>query len=119
VGAEGFSLSPTTRAGRTKYKSTPEQRRVRSASWDEISTYLAKGASWPSPRPTAAMRGGGRLIDQDGYDPECWSTGEERAPDHEVPGGMGLRGVIGKYGLYRISNLMALLDSPHPWSGPR
>ncbi|MCH8010790.1 MAG: hypothetical protein IIA61_02395 [Candidatus Marinimicrobia bacterium] len=30
-------------------------------------------------------------------------------------GGVGLQGVIGKYGIYGLNNLTALLDSPYSW----
>ena len=31
---------------------------------------------------------------------------------------MGLLGVIGKYGMYRLNNSLALLDAHDPWRRP-
>ncbi|MBI2294498.1 MAG: molybdopterin-dependent oxidoreductase [Betaproteobacteria bacterium] len=80
-------------------------------SWDEIDTYLAKGLIAIA-RAYSGEQGGRRLLEKDGYQPELlehWGGAGTRTM--KFRGGMGLLGVIGKYGLYRFSNMMALLDS--------
>ncbi|MBI4483549.1 MAG: molybdopterin-dependent oxidoreductase [Acidobacteria bacterium] len=95
---------------RTKYKfdsrGTDELVRV---SWDEVNTYLAK-ALMAIARTYSGDEGKRRLL-ADGYTPEMllhWEGAGTRTM--KFRGGMGLLGVIGKYGLYRFSNMMALLD---------
>ena len=59
-----------------------------------------------------------RLLAQ-GYQPEMVdATGGAGTRTCKFRGGMGLLGVIGKYGMYRLANSMALLDSRIRGVGP-
>ncbi|MFQ5856265.1 MAG: molybdopterin-dependent oxidoreductase [Anaerolineae bacterium] len=86
-----------------------------SLSWDETFEYMARGFVAIANR-YSGPEGEKRLLDQ-GYPPEMIEP--MRDPKGNVAGtrtfkfrgGMGLLGVIGKYGMYRISNMMALLDA--------
>ncbi|MBI4055361.1 MAG: molybdopterin-dependent oxidoreductase [Elusimicrobia bacterium] len=96
---------------RTKYKfdsrGTDE---FMPASWDEINSYLANGLI--SIAKTYSSSDGKRRLLKDGYPPEMleyWGGAGTRTL--KFRGGMGLLGVIGKYGLYRFSNMMALVDA--------
>ena len=87
-------------------------------SWDETNTFLAKGLMAIA-ETYSGDEGRRRLIDQDGYQPELlehWGGAGTRTM--KFRGGMGLLGVIGKYGMYRVSNMMALLDSRVRGVGP-
>lgn len=78
-------------------------------SWDEANTYLAK-ALIAIARTYSGDQGKRRLL-SDGYPEEMllhWGGAGTRTM--KFRGGMGLLGVIGKYGLYRFANMMALLD---------
>ena len=78
-------------------------------SWEEVNTYLAK-ALISIARTYSGEEGRRRLL-ADGYVQEMllhWEGAGTRTM--KFRGGMGLLGVIGKYGLYRFSNTMALVD---------
>ncbi|NUN95787.1 MAG: molybdopterin-dependent oxidoreductase [Candidatus Omnitrophica bacterium] len=79
------------------------------ASWDEIYGYLAKAAVAIA-KTYSGAEGEARLA-KDGYEPEmvhaCHGAGTRTM---KLRGGMGLLGVMGKYGIYRWSNMLALLD---------
>ncbi|MDP7549140.1 MAG: molybdopterin-dependent oxidoreductase, partial [Alphaproteobacteria bacterium] len=95
---------------RYKFNSRGSDEFVR-LSWDEINTYLAKGLQAVA-TTYSGKEGERRLLEEDGYEPEMldyWGGAGTRTM--KFRGGMGLLGVIGKYGLYRFSNMMALLDS--------
>ncbi len=78
-------------------------------SWDEIYRYHARAVLAIS-RTYSGEQGAARLR-SDGYEPEmieaCHGAGTRTC---KLRGGMGLLGVIGKYGLYRWSNMLALAD---------
>jgi len=86
-------------------------------SWDEAYDYLARGlinvaGSYSGPD------GAQRLTDE-GYQPEMIEEmGEAGTRTMKLRGGMGLLGVIGKYGMYRMSNTLALLDTHVRGVGP-
>jgi nitrate reductase alpha subunit len=107
---DGFpSLSDDPRL-RTKYKfdERGSDTFVR-VSWDEVNTYLSKGLM--AVAGTYSGDEGKRRLLKDGYLEEMlthWGGAGTRTM--KFRGGMGLLGVIGKYGLYRFSNMMALLD---------
>lgn len=107
---DGFpSLSDDPKL-RTKYKfdSRGTDTFVR-LSWDEVNTYLAQGLI--AVARTYSGDEGRRRLQKDGYQPEMlepWGGAGTRTM--KFRGGMGLTGVIGKYGLYRFANMMALLD---------
>jgi nitrate reductase alpha subunit len=80
------------------------------ASWDEANTYLANGLL--NIAETYSGDIGKQRLEKDGYAPEMleyWGGAGTRTM--KFRGGMGLLGVIGKYGLYRFSNMMALVDA--------
>ena len=65
---------------------------------------------WRWPGPTAAIRGESRLA-KDGYDPlmieQVQGAGTRTI---KVGSNLPIHGVIGKFGIYRMANLMGLLD---------
>lgn len=78
-------------------------------SWDEVYRLMAKavvaiGKTYAGPEGAARMKA-------DGYEPEmiehCHGAGTRT---FKLRGGMGLLGVMGKYGIYRWANMLALLD---------
>ena len=93
-----------------------------SLSWDDTFKYMAKGYVAIAKRYNG-LEGEKRLLTQ-GYPPEMIEP--MRDPEGNVAGtrtfkfrgGMGLLGVIGKYGMYRLSNMMALLDTYVRGVGP-
>jgi nitrate reductase alpha subunit len=86
-------------------------------SWDEAFTYIGKGLLAVGKRYSGA-EGKKRLIAQ-GYPEEMLRPMEGAGVrTFKMRGGMGLLGVFGKYGMYRLSNTMALLDSYLRGVGP-
>ncbi len=115
---DGFPSLSDNPELRTKYKFTSRgtDEFVR-ASWDEVSTYLSNGLI--SVAKTYSGEKGKRRLQADGYPPEMleyWGGAGTRTM--KFRGGMGLLGVIGKYGLYRFSNMMALVDDHVRGVGP-
>ncbi len=79
-------------------------------SWDEAYDYVARGMIAIAQR-YSGQEGAQRLL-AEGYQPEMVEEmGGAGTRTFKLRGGMGLLGVIGKYGLYRFSNMLALLDS--------
>jgi nitrate reductase alpha subunit len=78
-------------------------------SWDEIYRYHAQAVLAIS--RTYSGEDGAKRLAADGYEHEmieaCHGAGTRTC---KLRGGMGLLGVIGKYGLYRWSNMLALVD---------
>ncbi|MBL8695340.1 MAG: molybdopterin-dependent oxidoreductase [Planctomycetes bacterium] len=77
--------------------------------WDEANDYIAKGYV----AIAAAYSGdeGAKRLLSEGYPKEMVSAMEGAGTRTlKFRGGMGLLGVFGKYGAYRLSNTMALLD---------
>ncbi|MBI4551842.1 MAG: molybdopterin-dependent oxidoreductase, partial [Candidatus Latescibacteria bacterium] len=77
--------------------------------WEEAFTYVSKGMIHIA-TTYSGEEGKQRLLAQ-GYPPEMlehWEGSGVRT--FKLRGGMGLLGVIGKYGLYRFANMLALLD---------
>jgi len=115
-GFPSLSDNPTLRS-KYKFDARGSDTFVR-LSWDEIDTYLAKGLIAIA-RTYSGEQGRRRLLEKDGYQPELlehWGGAGTRTM--KFRGGMGLTGVIGKYGLYRFGNMMALLDSQVRGVGP-
>jgi len=115
---DGFPSLSDNPENRTKYKfdSRGTDELIR-ASWDEVNTYLANGLIAVA-RTYSGAEGKRRLV-KDGYPPEMleyWGGAGTRTM--KFRGGMGLLGVIGKYGLYRFSNMMALVDAHVRGVGP-
>ncbi|MDP6560671.1 MAG: molybdopterin-dependent oxidoreductase, partial [Candidatus Binatia bacterium] len=90
--------------------------------WDETFDHMARGYLAIAKR-YSGPEGEKRLLNQ-GYPPEMIQP--MRDPKGNVAGtrtfkfrgGMGLLGVIGKYGMYRNANMMALLDTHVRGVGP-
>ena len=80
------------------------------ASWDEANDYIAR--AMVAVAETYSEDEGRRRLEADGYQPEMVeATHGAGTRTMKFRGGMGLLGVIGKYGMYRFSNMMALLDT--------
>lgn len=80
------------------------------ASWADAHRYMARGLAAIA-RTYSGPEGRARL-EADGYPPEMIDAmGGAGTRTLKFRGGMGLLGVIGKYGMYRFSNMMALLDA--------
>ena len=78
-------------------------------SWEEAFRYVA-GGLLATAEHYSGEEGKRRLLEE-GYAPEMVeATGGAGTRTMKFRGGMGLLGVLGKYGMYRFSNLMALLD---------
>jgi nitrate reductase alpha subunit len=79
------------------------------ASWDEVYRYHAKATV--AIAKTYSGEEGVKRLEKDGYEHEmieaCHHAGTRTM---KLRGGMGLLGVMGKYGIYRWSNMLALLD---------
>jgi len=106
---DGFpELTPENKA---KYKFTARATDtfVR-LSWDEAHTYLAKGLINIATRYSGEE--GKKLLLAQGY-PEEMLTHWDGAGTRTIKlrGGMGLLGVIGKYGAYRFSNTLSIMDT--------
>ncbi|MEK7205938.1 MAG: hypothetical protein AAB254_10575, partial [candidate division NC10 bacterium] len=85
--------------------------------WDQVYTYMGK-AFIAIARRYSGPEGASRLLAQ-GYSPEMVEAMHEAGVrTFKLRGGMGLLGVIGKYGLSRAANMMALLDAHVRKVGP-
>lgn len=77
--------------------------------WEDVYRYHAKAVM--AIAKTYSGQDGERRLKADGYEPEmidaCHGAGTRTM---KLRGGMGLLGVMGKYGLYRWSNMLALVD---------
>lgn len=79
-------------------------------SWEDASDNIAKALVAISTR-YSGDEGTKRLLDQ-GYQPEMVeATHGAGTRCVKMRGGMGLLGVLGKYGMYRLNNSLALLDA--------
>ncbi|MCC6381895.1 MAG: molybdopterin-dependent oxidoreductase [Dehalococcoidia bacterium] len=97
-------------ANRTKYKfdSRGLDTFVK-LTWDETFRYAAKGMVAVAKRYSGEE--GKKILLAEGYQPEMVEEmGGAGTRTMKFRGGMGLLGVLGKYGMYRNSNAMALLD---------
>jgi len=113
---DGFP--PLTPELRTKYRfdarGTDELVRV---SWADARRYLARGLIAIA-RTYSGPEGRARL-EAEGYPPEMLDAmGGAGTRTLKFRGGMGLLGVLGKYGMYRFANMMALLDADIRGVGP-
>jgi nitrate reductase alpha subunit len=116
---DGFPALTADNGNRTKYKFDDRGNdELLPVSWDDATTYAAKGLIAIS-KAYSGDEGRKRLLD-DGYPEETlehWGGAGTRTL--KFRGGMGLLGCIGKYmGMYRMSNMMALLDSHVRGVGP-
>ena len=79
------------------------------ASWDEAFTYAARGMVAIAKRYSGDE--GKKVLLAEGYQPEMVDELQGAGTrTFKLRGGMGLLGVMGKYGMYRASNMLALLD---------
>ncbi len=86
-------------------------------SWEEARRYLARGLIAIA-RTYSGSEGRARL-EAEGYPPEMLDAmGGAGTRTLKFRGGMGLLGVLGKYGMYRFANMMALLDADIRGVGP-
>ncbi|MFQ6020318.1 MAG: molybdopterin-dependent oxidoreductase, partial [Dehalococcoidia bacterium] len=86
-------------------------------SWDETYTYIAQGMI--SIAKAYSGQEGARRLEEEGYQPEMIEEVQGAGTrTFKLRGGMGLLGVIGKYGMYRFSNMLALLDTHVRGVGP-
>jgi nitrate reductase / nitrite oxidoreductase, alpha subunit len=78
--------------------------------WEEAYRYIAKGMVAIARRYSGEA--GQALLLEQGYPPEMVeATRGAGTRTFKCRGGMGLLGVIGKYGMYRFANMLALLDT--------
>lgn len=78
-------------------------------SWEDAHRYMAKALV--AIARTYSGDEGRRRLETEGYPPEMLDAMDGAGTRTlKFRGGMGLLGVIGKYGMYRFANMMALLD---------
>lgn len=98
------------KANRTRYKfdSRGTDTFVK-VGWDDAFSYAAKGLVAIAKRYSGEA--GKKILLEEGYQPEMVDAMEGAGTrTMKFRGGMGLLGVLGKYGMYRLSNTMAMLD---------
>lgn len=95
---------------RTKYKFDARGKdQLVKIAWDDVFTYIAKG--YKAIAATYSGKEGAMLLLDQGYPKEMVDVMEGAGTRTlKFRGGMGLLGVFGKYGAYRLNNSMALLD---------
>ena len=95
----------------TKYKfDSRGQDRLIPVAWDEAFNYIAAGLEAIAKRYSG--KEGVELLRRQGYESEMIAAMEGAGTRTlKFRGGMGLLGVIGKYGMYRLGQMMALLDA--------
>jgi len=78
--------------------------------WPDAFKYVAQGLQAISKRYSG--EDGAKLLLEQGYEPEMVEAmGGAGTRTCKFRGGMGFLGVLGKYGAYRLSNSLALLDA--------
>jgi nitrate reductase alpha subunit len=78
-------------------------------SWEDAFRYAAEGLVAIAQRYSGEA--GAKLLAQQGYPPEMVEEmGGAGTRTIKMRGGMGLLGVMGKYGMYRLCNSLAILD---------
>ncbi|MBI3325815.1 MAG: molybdopterin-dependent oxidoreductase, partial [Nitrospinae bacterium] len=86
-------------------------------SWEEAYDYIARGFIAIATRYSGAP--GAQRLREEGYPEEMIEEMHGAGTrTFKLRGGMGLLGVIGKYGLYRLCNSLALLDANIRGVGP-
>ena len=77
--------------------------------WDDAFVYIAKALKAIATRYSGEA--GAKLLESQGYPKEMIEDmGGAGTRTIKMRGGMGLLGVLGKYGMYRLCNSLALLD---------
>ncbi len=113
---DGFpELTPELKA---KYKfDTRGTDKFDRISWEEAFDYIARGTKAIAARYSGEA--GARLLEAQGYPKEMIEDMEGAGTRTiKMRGGMGLLGVQGKYGMYRLCNALALLDAHIRGVGP-
>ncbi|MBI4260517.1 MAG: molybdopterin-dependent oxidoreductase, partial [Actinobacteria bacterium] len=86
-------------------------------SWEETYRYMAEAVM--AIARTYSGPGGAAILAAEGYEPEMIEAMHGAGTrTFKLRGGMGLLGVLGKYGMYRLSNLLALVDHHVRGVGP-
>lgn len=112
----GFPELTPERRSEFKFDSRGTDEHIR-ISWDEALTYIAKAYIAIAKRYSGEA--GAALLRAQGYPEEMIAEMEGAGTrTFKMRGGMGLLGVIGKYGMYRLNNSMALLDAHVRGVGP-
>ncbi|HEX6385841.1 MAG TPA: molybdopterin-dependent oxidoreductase [Anaerolineae bacterium] len=98
-------------ANRDKYKFTARgDDELIPVSWDEAFAYIAQGMIAIATHYSGEE--GAERLRADGYPEEMIAAMQGAGTrTFKCRGGMGLLGVIGKYGMYRFANTLALLDT--------
>jgi len=105
---DGFPLLDTANKSKYKFDSRGTDE-LQPLSWEEAYQYIARGMVAIATRYSGEE--GKALLLEQGYPPEMVeATGGAGTRTIKCRGGMGLLGVIGKYGMYRFANALALLD---------
>ncbi len=106
---DGFPyLTPELRT-QYKFDSRGSDRFIR-LSWDDAFSYIARGLTSVAQQYSGPE--GARRLKDEGYEPEMIEATEGAGTRTiKCRGGMGLLGVLGKYGMYRVSNTLALVDA--------
>ena len=106
---DGFPYLTTELRTKYKFDARGEDKLAR-IGWNEAFRYIALGYKAIATQYSGEQ--GAQRLTQEGYEPEmvaaCEGAGTRTL---KFRGGMGLLGVLGKYGAYRLSNSMALLDA--------
>ncbi len=105
---DGFPLLTKELKARYKFDSRGTDKFER-LSWDEAFDYIARATMAIAKRYSGEA--GAKLLAEQGYEPEMiQEMGGAGTRTIKMRGGMGLLGVLGKYGMYRLCNSLALLD---------
>jgi nitrate reductase alpha subunit len=107
---DGFPSLSDNPALRDKYKfNSRGSDTFEKIGWEELYRYHAKATV--AIAQTYSGEAGAARLTADGYEPEmidaCHGAGTRT---FKLRGGMGLLGVMGKYGIYRWCNMLAILD---------
>ena len=106
---DGFPELDETNLSKYKFDSRGEDEFVK-VSWDAAFFYVAIGMIQIAKKYSGAE--GVRRLKAQGYAPEMIEAMHGAGTQTmKIRGGMGLLGVIGKYGAYRLANTLALLDA--------
>jgi nitrate reductase / nitrite oxidoreductase, alpha subunit len=106
---DGFPLLDAANKSHYKFDSRGTDELLPVA-WDEAYRYITKGMVAIARRYSGEP--GQALLLEQGYPPEMVeATRGAGTRTFKCRGGMGLLGVIGKYGMYRFANMLALLDT--------
>jgi nitrate reductase alpha subunit len=108
---DGFPTLGPDSTNRTKYKFDDRGNDTFvKVSWDDAFRYAARGMI--SIAKTYSGTEGAKLLEKEGYQPEMIEAVHGAGTrTFKLRGGMGLLGVMGKYGMYRMSNALAILDA--------